>query len=189
MIIIICLPVILIITIVLFIVNDRKPFFIQPRPGLNGKIFNLYKFKTMTDMTDYNGNLFPDAKRLTPTGNLLRKTSLDELPQFFNVLKGDMAIVGPRPLAVQYLPFYSEEEYRRHLVKPGITGLAQINGRNGLNWESKFAYDIQYVNRISLILDIKIIFMTVIKVLKREKIGIRGIDSPEDFDKYRSREI
>jgi undecaprenyl phosphate N,N'-diacetylbacillosamine 1-phosphate transferase len=160
-------------------------FFIQRRPGKNGKIFKLIKFKTMTDEQDTEGRLLLDKQRLTKIGKFMRSTSIDELPQLVNVLKGDMSLVGPRPLAVQYLPFYSDMEHRRHLVRPGLTGLAQINGRNGLSWESKFAFDIEYVDRLCFMFDIKIIYKTISKVLSRENIGIIGIDAPEDFDKYR----
>jgi len=137
--------------------------FKQARPGKNEKIFNLYKFRTMTDEKDENGNLLPDDVRLTKFGRLLRKTSLDELPEAFNILKGDMSVVGPRPLLVEYLDYYTEEEKHRHDVRPGLSGLAQINGRNAITWEEKFKYDIEYVNNLSFLLDIKIIFRTVFK--------------------------
>lgn len=145
--------------------------FKQERPGLHEKIFTLYKFRTMTDAKDENGNLLPDEVRLTKFGKLLRSTSLDELPEAWNMLKGDMSVVGPRPLAVQYLPYYTEEEHHRHDVRPGLSGLAQVSGRNALSWEEKFAYDLQYATHISLIGDIKIIFKTIAKVLKRDGIG------------------
>lgn len=140
--------------------------FKQARPGKDGKIFNLYKFRTMTDEKDENGNLLPDDVRLTPFGRMLRKTSLDELPEAFNILKGDMSVVGPRPLLVEYLDYYTEEEMHRHDVRPGLTGLAQINGRNAISWEEKFAYDLEYVKNISFLFDVKIILQTVLKFVK-----------------------
>ena len=146
-------------------------FFCQKRPGKDEKIFTIYKFRTMTDKRDESGNLYSDDIRLTPFGRKLRATSLDELPQLLNVLKGDMAIVGPRPLMVEYLPYYTEEEKLRHTVRPGITGLAQVKGRNSLSWEDKFAFDIQYVKKMSFILDLKIIMETVSKVIKKSDIG------------------
>lgn len=163
-------------------------FFVQQRPGKNGKVFKLIKFKTMSDEQDDLGRLLPDVDRLTPIGSIVRSTSLDEIPQLINILKGEMSIVGPRPLALQYYPFYTENEHRRHTVKPGITGLAQINGRNGLDWEAKFNYDIEYVDKMSFLFDIKIMYKTLSKVLSRENIGVIGIDAPEDFDKYRTRQ-
>lgn len=146
--------------------------FMQERPGKNGEIFKLYKFRSMTDVRDENGKLLSDDIRLTKFGRLLRSTSLDELPELFNILKGDMSIVGPRPLLVEYLPYYTKEERHRHDVRPGLTGLAQINGRNTLTWEEKFAFDIEYVKDITFIKDIQIIFKTVKKVFKREDILI-----------------
>lgn len=149
-------------------------FFTQQRPGKNEVIFKLLKFKTMNDQRDANGDLLPDAERLTAIGKFIRKTSLDELPQLWNVLKGDMSLIGPRPLLVQYLPLYSAEQKRRHLVKPGITGWAQVNGRNAIGWEEKFKLDVWYVDHISLALDIKILFLTVKKVFIREGISAQG---------------
>lgn len=163
--------------------------FRQERPGKNEKVFRLYKFRTMTDARDENGNLLPDTERLTRFGRLLRSTSLDELPEVFNILLGQMSFVGPRPLAVQYLPFYNEEENRRHEVKPGLSGWAQVNGRNALSWESKFAYDVEYVNKITFFGDIKIIYLTIKTALKRENIGTRGVDTPVDFDVYRKNQL
>lgn len=151
--------------------------FCQERPGKDEKIFKLYKFRSMTDARDENGELLPDEVRLTKFGKTLRATSLDELPELWNILKGDMAIVGPRPLAVAYLPYYTEEEHHRHDVRPGLTGLAQINGRNNLSWEEKFAFDLEYVRKESLMLDSKIILLTVKKVLVREGIG-QAEDAP-----------
>jgi Sugar transferases involved in lipopolysaccharide synthesis len=149
--------------------------FKQKRPGLNEKIFTLYKFRTMTDQRDEKGALLPDGKRLTRFGNFLRSTSLDELPELVNVLKGDMSVIGPRPLLVQYLPLYNEQQKRRHEVRPGLSGLAQINGRNAISWEEKFNLDVAYVDTISFIGDWKIIFLTMKKVFKRE--GINANDS------------
>lgn len=159
--------------------------FSQERPGKDERIFRLYKFRSMSNATDDNGNLLPDSMRITRFGSALRSTSIDELPELFNILKGDMSIVGPRPLAVQYLPYYNEEECHRHDVLPGLTGLAQIHGRNISSWEERFYYDCKYVNKITFIEDMKIILMTIKIVLKRSDIGIRGIDSPPDFDEYR----
>lgn len=159
--------------------------FRQKRPGKNEKIFVLYKFRTMTDARDENGELLPDEVRLTKFGKFLRKTSLDELPEAVNILKGDMSVVGPRPLAVQYLPYYNECERGRHDVLPGLTGLAQVNGRNALAWEEKFNLDIEYVNKITFIGDISIVLKTIVKTLKRENIGTRGKDMPLDFDVHR----
>ena len=159
--------------------------FKQERPGKDEKIFTLYKFRSMTDERDEKGELLPDAVRLTKFGKFLRKSSLDELPETLNILRGDMSVVGPRPLAVQYLPYYSVEEKHRHDVRPGLSGLAQINGRNSLLWEDKFRYDIEYVQRITFLGDIKIIYKSVIKALKSDDIGMRGKDMPEDFDIYR----
>lgn len=163
--------------------------FKQERPGLKGKIFTLYKFRTMTDEKDENGNLLPDEIRLTKFGKLLRNTSLDELPEAFNILKGDMSVVGPRPLAVKYLKYYTPEEFSRHYVRPGLSGLAQVNGRNNLQWEERFAYDIEYVNNVTFIGDVKIIFRTVMKVLKKEDIAVRGIGKTIDFDVYRQKQL
>jgi len=146
--------------------------FRQKRPGKDGKIFTLYKFRTMTDEKDAEGNLLPDDVRLTKFGRFLRSTSLDELPEAFNILKGDMSVIGPRPLLVEYLPYYTEEESHRHDVRPGLSGLAQVKGRNTITWEEKFAYDLEYVKKVSFTLDVKIIFMTVIKAIKREDIRV-----------------
>lgn len=162
-------------------------FFFQPRPGKDGKIFNVIKFKTMTDEKDDNGNLLPDAQRLTGVGKFVRATSLDELPQFINMLKGDMSLIGPRPLLVKYLPYYTEEESHRHDVRPGITGWAQIHGRNSIkSWEQRFAYDLEYVNNISFWFDIKIIFMTIKNVIKSDGVVEPGFQ--DDFDVYRMKQ-
>lgn len=163
-------PILLIITLLLAIVNQGNPFFFQIRPGKDKNLFKIIKFKTMTDSKNKKGNLLPDDLRLTKIGSFVRKTSLDEIPQLINVLKGDMSLIGPRPLLPEYLPLYNAEQSKRHLVKPGITGWAQINGRNTISWEQKFEYDIWYVNNISFLTDLKIFFKTFEKVFK--KIGI-----------------
>jgi lipopolysaccharide/colanic/teichoic acid biosynthesis glycosyltransferase len=167
-------PVLLVVAILVRIKLGSPVIFKQKRPGLHEKIFTLYKFRTMTDERGENGELLPDSVRLTKFGKLLRSTSLDELPELFNILKGDMSIVGPRPLLVQYLPLYDEHQKRRHEVKPGLTGWAQVNGRNAISWEDKFNLDVFYVDNISFILDLKIIFTTIKKVLSREGINHEG---------------
>lgn len=164
-----------IITLWLHFANkDAGAFFFQERPGKNGEIFKIVKFKTMTDECDINGNLLPDEVRLTKVGKFVRSTSIDELPQFWNVLVGDMSLIGPRPLLVQYLPLYSKEQARRHEVRPGISGWAQCHGRNSLSWTEKFALDVWYVDHCTLITDIKVIFITIKKVLVREGISQEG---------------
>lgn len=180
-------PVLLIVAILVRTKLGKPVIFHQERPGKDEKIFTLCKFRTMTDGKDENGNLLPDEVRLTKFGKLLRSTSLDELPELWNILKGDMSIVGPRPLLVRYLPYYTEEERKRHSVRPGLTGYAQINGRNALNWEDRFAYDLEYVEKCSLGLDIKILFETVGKVFKRSGTLSGAAQTVEDFDKYRSK--
>lgn len=155
--------------------------FKQQRPGLNGKVFTMYKFRSMTDAKDKDGKLLSDEERLPRFGQLLRATSLDEIPEFFNILKGDMSLVGPRPLLVQYLERYNERQARRHEVRPGITGWAQVNGRNAISWEQKFAYDVEYVEKCSFLLDIKIIFMTIKKIFIREGISQEGNVTMEEF--------
>ena len=172
--IILLLPVFLLITIILLLANNGKAFFFQKRPGLNGELFKIIKFKTMTDKKDSNGNLLPDEKRLTAVGSFVRKTSLDELPQLFNVLIGDMSLIGPRPLMPQYLPLYSITQGRRHEVRPGITGWAQVNGRNAISWKQKFEYDVWYVDNISIALDVKIIFYTFRKVFSTNDVSADG---------------
>lgn len=167
-------PLFILATIGLFFANAGKPFFVQVRPGLNGRLFTIIKFKTMNDRTAADGSLLPDAERLTKIGSFVRKTSLDELPQLLNVLKGDMSIVGPRPLLPEYLPLYSTFQQRRHEVKPGITGWAQVNGRNAISWEQKFEYDVWYVSHCSLPLDVRIILLTIKKVYVREGISQEG---------------
>jgi len=174
-------PVFIFITICLFVANSGKPFFFQPRPGKNARIFKVIKFKTMNDKKDKEGNLLPDAERLTSLGKFVRKTSLDEIPQLINVLKGDMSLIGPRPLLLEYLPLYNDEQARRHEVRPGITGWAQVNGRNAISWPQKFGYDVWYVNHISFLLDIKILWMTVIKVFKSEGISSATSATMEKF--------
>ncbi len=164
-------PFLLLFTVIGAIVMKGNPFFVQARPGKDEKIFKLIKFRTMTCEKDKDGKLLPDKDRLTKYGRMLRATSIDELPELVNILIGNMSIVGPRPLGIKYIPYYTEEERHRHDVLPGLTGLAQVRGRNNLSWEEKFAYDIEYVNNISLIFDIKIIFETAVKVFKREGIG------------------
>ena len=178
-------PVLIIVGVLVRVKLGSPVLFKQKRPGLNEKIFTMYKFRTMTDEKDENGELLPDSVRLTKFGRMLRSTSLDELPELINILKGDMSIVGPRPLAVQYLPYYSETERMRHLIRPGLSGLAQINGRNTATWEDRFNYDVKYVNEITFLGDLKIIFQTVLKAIQRSDIGERGVNAPMDFDKYR----
>ena len=160
----------------------NRAFFLQERPGKDGKIFKIIKFKTMTDERDENGKLLPDADRLTKVGNFVRSTSIDELPQLFNVLKGDMALIGPRPLLVRYLHWYTEEEKHRHDVRPGITGYAQCHGRNDVTWDEKLAMDVWYVNHLSLITDVKIVIRTIKSVLKRESVEVAGVEA---LDVYR----
>lgn len=177
------LPVLLLVTFLLCFVNKRAgAFFTQERLGRRGKIFKVIKFKTMTDERDAEGNLLPDDVRLTKVGKIVRSLSIDELPQLINVLKGDMALVGPRPLLIKYLPLYSEEQYRRHEVRPGITGWAQVNGRNSISWTKKFELDVWYVDHISFWLDIKIIFLTIKKVFIREGINMEGSATTEPFN-------
>ena len=175
-------PIFIGVTIGLYFANQGKPFFFQSRPGLNEKIFKIIKFKTMNDKKDTNGNLLSDAERLTPIGAFVRKTSLDEIPQLINVLKGDMAIIGPRPLLPQYLPLYNETQKRRHNVRPGITGWAQVNGRNTISWTRTFELDVWYVDHLSFILDIKIFFLTIKKVVVREGISQEGQVTMEGFN-------
>lgn len=174
-------PVVIIIILLLAIANGGKVWFTQRRPGKNGRLFTVVKFKTMTDDREANGDLLPDENRLTVVGKFVRRTSIDEIPQLFNVLLGHMSFVGPRPLLSEYLPLYSHEQKRRHEVKPGITGWAQVNGRNTLSWQQKFAYDVWYVDHISFALDIKILFLTVIKVFKAEGISSESSLTMEKF--------
>ena len=174
-------PIFLATTLMLFIVNDGKPFFFQIRPGKEGKTFKIFKFKTMNDRKDEKGELLPDAERLTAVGQWVRKLSLDEIPQLLNVIKGDMSLVGPRPLLVEYLPFYSERQAKRHDVKPGITGWAQVNGRNALDWPTKFEMDVWYIENLSFLLDLKILFLTLKKVFISEGISAEGMATMEKF--------
>ena len=182
-------PIILIVAILVRIKLGSPVIFKQDRPGKDGKIFRLYKFRSMSDKKDENGKLLPDSERLTKFGKILRATSLDELPELVNILKGEMSLIGPRPLAVCYLPYYNETERHRHDVRPGLTGLAQINGRNTLNWEERFAYDIKYVNNITFINDLKILFKTFYKVVKKDGVVTRGTGKTIDFDEYRKNQL
>lgn len=177
--IVLLLPIFIAITLILFYSNKGKPFFFQSRPGKNEKIFKIMKFKTMNDNMDDNGVLLPDFERMTKIGNFVRKTSLDEIPQLLNVIKGDMSLIGPRPLIISYLQLYNKEQAKRHNVRPGITGWAQVNGRNTISWKEKFAYDVYYVNNISFLFDVKILILTIKKVLFREGINKgENISSP-----------
>lgn len=178
-------PVLVVLAVLVRVKLGSPVLFHQERPGRHEKIFKLYKFRSMTDEKDAEGNLLPDEVRLTKFGRLLRSTSLDELPELFNILKGDMSLIGPRPLLVRYLPYYTEEERHRHDVRPGLTGLAQVNGRNALGWEDRFQYDLDYVNHLNFGLDLKIIGMTVGKVLKRSGTLSGADQTVADFDVYR----
>lgn len=180
-------PVLLIVAVLVRFKLGSPVIFRQARPGKDGKVFNLYKFRTMTDEKDQDGNLLPDAKRMTPFGHFLRKLSLDELPELWNIIKGDMAIIGPRPLLVRYLPYYTEEENRRHSVRPGLTGLAQIHGRNSVErWETRFAYDLEYVDNITFIGDCRVLLGTVKSVLTSDGVVDPGYF--DDFDVYRKKQ-
>jgi undecaprenyl phosphate N,N'-diacetylbacillosamine 1-phosphate transferase len=174
-------PVLAVLALLVRVKLGSPVIFVQKRPGLHGKIFTLYKFRTMTDQRDCHGNLLPDGQRLTRFGKLLRSTSLDELPELFNILKGDMSFVGPRPLLVEYLPLYNEEQRQRHWVRPGLSGLAQVSGRNAISWEERFALDVQYVRTLSFLGDCKIILMTIAKVFMREGINSAGTATMEPF--------
>lgn len=174
-------PVFLLVALLLAVVQRGQVFFTQHRPGKDEKVFKLIKFKTMTDERDSRGNLLPDEKRLTFIGKLVRKTSLDELPQLINILKGDMSFIGPRPLLVEYLPLYNDRQRRRHHVKPGISGWAQVNGRNAISWEKKFEYDLYYIDNQSFFLDLKILFLTILKILKAEGISGSNVATMEKF--------
>ena len=174
-------PLILLVGLLLLLSNRGNPFFLQRRPGKNEKIFTIVKFKTMNDRVDATGKLLPDEQRLTRMGRFVRKSSLDELPQLFNVIKGDMSLVGPRPLRVRYLPRYNAFQKRRHDVRPGITGWAQINGRNAISWDAKFQYDVWYVDHQSFFLDLKILLLTVLKVVKTEGISSASSATMEEF--------
>lgn len=174
-------PIVVFTILFLYFANQGKPFFIQPRPGKGGRTFHIIKFKTMNDKRDENGNLLPDSERLTTVGSIVRRTSMDEIPQLINVLKGDMSLIGPRPLLTHYLYLYNDFQNRRHEVKPGITGWAQVNGRNAISWDKKFEYDVWYVDNISFMLDVKILFLTVKKVFVREGISQSGQATMEEF--------
>ncbi|WP_024787517.1 MULTISPECIES: sugar transferase [unclassified Lebetimonas] len=175
-------PIMLLTAIAIYLWDGRPVIFMQERPGYKGRIFKIYKFRTMTNEKDEFGNLLPDEKRLKGIGKIIRKLSLDELPQLFNVLKGDMSFIGPRPLLVEYLPLYNEEQKKRHDVLPGITGLAQVKGRNAISWRKKFKYDVFYVKHLSFKLDLYIICQTIIKVLKQEGISQQGHATMEKFN-------
>jgi undecaprenyl phosphate N,N'-diacetylbacillosamine 1-phosphate transferase len=174
-------PIFFLVWLALTLANRGEPFFFQSRPGKGGKIFRIVKFRTMNNRRDAKGELLPDAERLTPVGSFVRKTSFDEIPQLINVLKGDMSLIGPRPLLVEYLPLYSREQARRHDVRPGITGWAQVNGRNAIDWETKFLLDVWYVDHLSFLLDLKIIWLTVLKVFRSEGISAAGSATMEKF--------
>ncbi len=182
--IILAIPVFVVITLALKFSSIRTAFFVHQRPGLNGKPFYLIKFKSMNDKKDNNGNLLPNIQRITPLGRFLRKSSLDEIPQLFNVLKGDISLVGPRPLEMRYIPLYTKEQNRRHEVRPGITGWAQVNGRNAISWEKKFELDVNYVDNQSFLLDLKILFLTVKKVLISEGVNSDQNNTVVPFDIY-----
>lgn len=182
-------PVFLITGLILSIANKENPFFLQPRPGRDEKIFKIIKFKTMNDKKDGHGNLLSDGERITPVGLFVRKTSLDEIPQLLNVIKGDMSIVGPRPLRVRYLPYYTTEERLRHSIRPGITGLAQVSGRNTLNWDDRLALDITYVKTLSFKEDVIILYKTFLKVIKSDDVVIDQSAIMPDLDTYRSHKI
>lgn len=175
-------PIFTVLVILLTITNKGNPFFVQRRPGKGGRVFKIIKFKTMTDMRDKSGNLLPDAERLTSIGSFIRKTSLDEIPQLLNVIKGDMSLIGPRPLLPEYLPLYNQFQNRRHEVRPGITGWAQVNGRNALSWKQKFEYDVWYVDHISLGLDLRILLITILNVIKRDGISQNGQATMSKFE-------
>lgn len=174
-------PIFIVVTIGLFFANQGKPFFFQVRPGKNERLFKIIKFKTMNDKKGVDGQLLPDSERLTKIGSFVRKTSLDEIPQLLNVIKGDMSLIGPRPLLPQYLPLYNKQQKRRHEIQPGITGWAQINGRNAISWNQKFEYDVWYVDNCNFILDIKILFLTIKKVFVSEGISQEGNATMEPF--------
>jgi lipopolysaccharide/colanic/teichoic acid biosynthesis glycosyltransferase len=174
-------PIFILVLVLLYFANQGKPFFTQQRPGKNGKIFTIIKFKTMNDRKDASGHLLPDADRLTKVGAFVRKTSLDEIPQLLNVIKGDMSLIGPRPLLPHYLHLYNDFQNRRHEVKPGITGWAQVNGRNAISWDQKFEFDVWYVDHISFVMDMKILIKTVQKVLIREGINAADAATIEPF--------
>ena len=178
---VVCSPILIITFILLTIANEGEAFFIQKRPGQHARIFKIIKFKSMNDKKGPDGKLLPDSERITKVGQFVRKSSLDEIPQLFNVLKGDMSLIGPRPLLIQYLPLYSKEQSKRHNVRPGITGWAQVNGRNTVPWPRRFELDVWYVNNISFLLDFKILWLTFLKVLKRDGISSETSATMEAF--------
>ena len=178
-------PIFIIVTIGLCFANQGKPFFYQPRPGTGEKIFKIIKFKSMNDKKDADGNLLPDIERLTKVGAFVRKTSLDEIPQLINVIKGDMSLIGPRPVLVKYLPYYTERERLRHSVRPGLTGLAQVTGRNNLMWDERLEIDVEYAEHLTFLKDVKIIFQTVVNVIKRKDNIVVSSEFVPDFDDYR----
>lgn len=178
-------PIFIIVMVGLFFANDGKPFFFQKRPGLHNRVFEIIKFKTMNDRRDSSGKLLPDTERLTKIGSFVRKTSLDEIPQLINVLKGDMSLIGPRPLLVKYLPYYTEREKLRHTVRPGITGLAQVNGRNNISWDEKLEMDAKYVEELSFTNDIKILLKTIQNVISQKDIVVASCES-NDLDIVRN---
>lgn len=182
-------PLLLVISIMIAIKLDKPILFTQERIGKNGETFKLYKFRSMSNEVDSDGNLLPDNLRLTSFGKFLRSTSIDELPELWNIIIGDMSLVGPRPLVTQYLPYFTKDEAKRHDVRPGLTGFAQVNGRNSLSWEERFEYDTTYVEKISFLLDLRIILKTFFKVFKRSDIGQRGVGVLEDFDTYRKKQL
>ena len=186
---VILFPIFIIITIGLYFSNKGKPFFFQYRPGRNGVVFKIIKFKTMNDKKNSDGILLPDSERLTKIGSFVRKTSLDEIPQIINVIKGDMSLIGPRPLLPSYLPHYNSFQSRRHEVKPGITGWAQVNGRNAISWDEKFKYDVWYVDHISFILDLRIIIRTIKKIIKTDEISAEGYATMPRFDDFDKKKI
>ncbi len=177
-------PVFVFVTLALAVANSGKPFFFQTRPGKHGRLFRIVKFRTMTDATDAEGHLLPDAERLTPIGAFVRKTSLDEIPQLLNVLKGDMSLIGPRPLLPEYLPLYTETQRRRHGVRPGITGWAQVNGRNSVSWDVKFEMDVWYVDNMNFLLDVRILLLTLKKVSAAEGVSAEGHATMPTFTDY-----
>lgn len=178
-------PLFLLILLCLFLANKGRPFFYQDRPGKDGRVFRIIKFKSMNDKKDKNGVLLPDIQRLTKVGSFVRKTSLDEIPQLLNVIKGDMSLIGPRPLLVKYLPYYTQREHKRHSVRPGITGLAQVSGRNNLMWDERLEIDVKYTENVTFIGDLRIIFQTVFNVIKRKDNIVVSSEFVPDFDDYR----
>lgn len=178
-------PIFVLLTVLLFIFNDGQVFFLQKRPGKNERIFSIIKFKTMNDKKDAEGNLLPDGDRLTPVGKIVRKTSMDEIPQLINILKGDMSLIGPRPLLIQYLPVYTEREKQRHSVLPGITGLSQVSGRNNLGWDERLNMDVEYVENMSFLLDLKIFLKTIRNVITSKDVAVDSFTVMPTLDEYR----